>query len=104
MSAAYGVGPENVSIAQARSGYGSIMVSVMNSCTNQPIPGATVAVGKSQYVTNAFGSTTFMVLPSGSITITVSHSGYHGNSLLAASSTSTSVYTIFLEPINSCAQ
>jgi hypothetical protein len=105
MSAAYGV-PGNVTIAQARSGYGSIMVNVANSCTNQPVPGADVNVGGSHYVTNAFGSTTFMVLPAGSITITVSHSGYYRSSLLTASSTYPSVYpsvyTIFLEPLKAC--
>ena len=103
MSGVYGVvDPGNVIITQARSGYGSMIVNVVDSCTGQSVPGVIVAVGRLHYVTNTYGSTTFMVLPSGSITITLSHSGYYSNSLLASSSTYTAVYTIYLVPLKAC--
>ncbi len=103
ISGAYGVvSPGNVIIAQARSGYGSMIVNVVDSCTGQRVPGVIVAVGRLHYVTNTSGSTTFMVTPSGSITIGLSHSGYYSNSLLAASSTYTAVYTIYLVPLKAC--
>jgi hypothetical protein len=103
VTSAYGVvSPGNLIIAEAGSGYGSIIVNVADSCTNQPVPGVTVAVGELHYVTNTFGSTNFMVQPSGSITIRLSHSGYYSNSFLTASSTHTAVYTIYLVPLKAC--
>ncbi|MGO9645327.1 MAG: hypothetical protein ACLPY5_11335 [Candidatus Bathyarchaeia archaeon] len=102
-SAAYGfVSPGNVIIAQVGSQYGSMMINVVNTCTGQRVPGAIVNVGRAYYVTNTFGSTTFMILPSGSITINVSHSGYHTSSLLASSSTYPAGYTIYLVPLQAC--
>jgi len=102
-SAAYGfVSPGNVITTQVGSRYGSIIVNVVNTCTGQRVPGAVVTVGRSHYVTNTFGSTTFMILPSGSITITVSHSGYYISSLLASSSTYSAVYTLPLIPLRAC--
>jgi D-arabinose 5-phosphate isomerase GutQ len=102
-SAAYGVvSPGNLIIAQAGSGDGSIIVNVADSCTYQHVPGVIVTVGEQQYVTNTYGSTAFTVLPSGSVTIGLSHSGYYSTSLLTASSTYTAVYTIYLVPLKPC--
>jgi hypothetical protein len=101
--AANGVlGVPNAIATQSRSGDGPIMISVLNSCTNQLIPGAVVTIGELHYVTNAFGSTTIPVQPSGSIVISVDHSGYYDSSLLAASSNYPATYLIFLVPLKPC--
>ena len=77
------------------------MITVLNSCTLQGVPGAIVTIGELDYVTNTSGATVFMVQP-GPIRMTINHNGYYGRSLLTASSTYPSTYTIFLVPLKPC--
>jgi len=96
------VSADHVGLVQVGSEDGSMMITVLNSCSIQSIPGAIVTIGESHYVTNSLGSTTLLVQPSGSITISISHSGYYSSSLLAASSTYAATYTILLVPLRPC--